>query len=299
MGVLAAYRQLLRDNRHLRTQEHTAGSRHPAVPATPAQVLWKQKERLSLRDGLLTFKGTNDQHCRWVVSRQWRITMMQHAHDEPCAGHRGEQSTISMLRQVAYWPKMWTDVKDYVNSCPTCCKFQPVLPRHRAPLQSTPTTQPWSHIQTDWIGPITRSSRGNQYALTVTDMFTEWVECLPAPRDTAESTTGLLMNHVSTRWGLPQSVNSDRGTHFTSTIMEQVWKTKHIGSQTANYVQEIALWVLQEVNAFIMSLQGNPMKLGNGVDRSDNKISAKALYGYAHLEELVSPSPETKYKLIA
>ncbi|KAJ8381782.1 hypothetical protein SKAU_G00025600 [Synaphobranchus kaupii] len=157
--------------------------------------------------------------------------MMQHAHDEPCGGHRGEQSTISMLRQVAYWPKMWTNVKDYVNSCLTCCKFQPVLPRHRAPLQSTPTTQPWSHIQIDWIGPITRSSRGNQYALTVTDMFTKWVECLPAPRDTAESTTVLLMNHVFTRWGLPQSVNSDRGTHFTSTIVEQVWKTLGVKRQ--------------------------------------------------------------------
>ncbi|KAJ8352048.1 hypothetical protein SKAU_G00235240 [Synaphobranchus kaupii] len=195
------------------------------------QVLWKQKERLSLRDGLLTFKGTNDQHCRWVVPRQWRITMMQHTHDEPCGGHRGEQSTISMLRQVAYWPKMWTDVKDYVNSCLTCCKFQPVLPRHRAPLQSTPTTQPWSYIQIDWIGPITRSSRGNQYALTVTDMFTKWVECLPAPRDTAESTAVRLMNHVFTRWCLPQSVNSDRGTHFTSTIMEQVWKTLGVKRQ--------------------------------------------------------------------
>ncbi|KAJ8333833.1 hypothetical protein SKAU_G00411520 [Synaphobranchus kaupii] len=195
------------------------------------QVVWKQKERLSLRDGPLTFKGTNDQHCRWVVPRRWRITMMQHAHDEPCGGHRGEQSTISMLRQVAYWPKMRTDVKDYVNSCLTCCKFQPVLPRHRAPLQSTPTTQPWSHIQIDWIGPIIRSSRGNQYALTVTDMFTKWVECLPAPRDTAESTAVLLMNHVFTRWGLPQSVHSDRGTHFTSTIMEQVWKTLGVKRQ--------------------------------------------------------------------
>ncbi|KAJ8375613.1 hypothetical protein SKAU_G00061930 [Synaphobranchus kaupii] len=195
------------------------------------QALWKQKERLSLRDGLLTFKGTNDQHCHWVVPRQWRITMMQHAHDEPCGGHRGEQSTISMLPQVAYWPKMWTDVKDYVNRCLTCCKFQPVLPRHRAPLQSTPTTQLWSHIQIDWIGPITQSSRGNQYALMVTDMFTKWVECLPAPRDTAESTAVLLMNHVFTRWGLPQSVNSDRVTHFTSTIMEQVWKTLGVKRQ--------------------------------------------------------------------
>lgn len=32
------------------------------------------------------------------------------------------------------------------------------------------------------------------------------------------------MNHVFSRFGLPSRVNSDRGTHFTSEVMQQVWQ---------------------------------------------------------------------------
>ncbi len=33
-----------------------------------------------------------------------------------------------------------------------------------------------------------------------------------------------LMNHIFSRFGLPLRVNSDRGTHFTDKIMQEVWK---------------------------------------------------------------------------
>lgn len=84
-------------------------------------------------------------------------------------------------------------------------------------------TFPWSHLQVDWIGPVPKSSRGNKYLLTVTCAFTKWVECLPAPNDTAVTTAVLLLNHVFTRWGLPLSVDSDRGTHFTSQVMTELY----------------------------------------------------------------------------
>ncbi len=35
-------------------------------------------------------------------------------------------------------------------------------------------------------------------------------------------TTVLLLNHVFSRWGLPLSVDSDRGTHFTSSVMYDI-----------------------------------------------------------------------------
>ncbi|KAL7383752.1 hypothetical protein ABVT39_016910 [Epinephelus coioides] len=69
-----------------------------------------------------------------------------------------------------------------------------------------------------------KSSRGNKYLLTVTCSFTKWVECLPAPNDTAVTTAVLLLNHVFSRWGLPLSVNSDRGTHFTSSVMTALYE---------------------------------------------------------------------------
>ncbi len=54
--------------------------------------------------------------------------------------------------------------------------------------------------------------------------FTKWIECLPAPNDTAETTACLLMNHIFLRFGLPLRVNSDRRTHFTAEIIQEVWK---------------------------------------------------------------------------
>ncbi|KAG1956958.1 protein NYNRIN-like [Pimephales promelas] len=102
--------------------------------------------------------------------------------------------------------------------------FQPANPHHRAPLQRRKVTFPWSDLQIDWVGPLPRSTRGNKYFLTVVCQFTKWVECLPAPNDTAQTTAYLLMNHIFSRFGLPMSVNSDRGTHFTAEIMQQIWK---------------------------------------------------------------------------
>ncbi len=54
--------------------------------------------------------------------------------------------------------------------------------------------------------------------------FTKWIECLPAPNDTAETTACLLMNHIFLRFGLPLRVNSDCRTHFTAEIIQEVWK---------------------------------------------------------------------------
>ncbi len=32
------------------------------------------------------------------------------------------------------------------------------------------------------------------------------------------------MNHIFSRFGLPLRVDSDRGTHFTAEVMQEVWK---------------------------------------------------------------------------
>lgn len=92
------------------------------------------------------------------------------------------------------------------------------------PLQSRGITFPWFNLQIDWIGPAPKSSQGNKYLLTVTCTFTKWIVCLPAPNDTVETTALLLMNHLFSCWGLPQSTDSDKGTHFTAGVMIALWK---------------------------------------------------------------------------
>ncbi|MBN3326309.1 NYNRI protein, partial [Atractosteus spatula] len=168
---------------------------------------------------------------KWVVPRCHRGVMIQHAHDEPWGGHRGIKGTYDTIQQVAFWPHMGRDIAAYVKGCLTCSQFQPSRPLHCAPLQKKDMTFPWSNLQMDWVGPLVRSSRGNKYFLTVTCAFTKWIECLPAPNDTAETTAVLLVNHVFSRWGLPLTVDLDWGTHFKATVMATLWNMLGVKAQ--------------------------------------------------------------------
>lgn len=186
--------------------------------------LYNLKHSLKLEKGLLVYSTSRKGPPRWVVPTDHRGVILQYAHDSPCGGHRSTNATFSTLQSVVYWPFMITDVTEYVKGCLTCCQFRPAQPLNRAPLQRRGISFPWSNLQIDWIGPVPKSSRGNKYLLTVTCAFTKWIECLPAPNDTAETTALLLMNHVFSRWGLPLSIDSDRGTHFTADVMKALWE---------------------------------------------------------------------------
>ena len=205
----------------------------PTAQQTPQPSTNESKELKALRHvqphlridkGLLVYSPDGQGSARWVVLTDHRGVILAHAHDSPVGGHRSYKATLKTLQQVAYWPSMARDTQLYVQGCLVCCQFQPSRPLNRAPLQGRGITFPWSHLQMDWIGPVPKSSRGNKYLLTVTCSFTKWVECLPAPNDTAVTTAVLLLNHVFSRWGLPLSVDSDRGTHFTSSVMTAMFE---------------------------------------------------------------------------
>lgn len=102
---------------------------------------------------------------------------------------------------------MQKDVAIYIRGCLVCCQFQPSKLLHRAPLQQRGISFTWSDFQIDWVEPLTKSARGNKYFLTVTCAFTKWVECLPAPNNTAQTTAYLLMNHIFSGFGLPSRVD--------------------------------------------------------------------------------------------
>ncbi|KAL1248878.1 hypothetical protein QQF64_022196 [Cirrhinus molitorella] len=135
-----------------------------------------------------------------------------------------DTSILTMLNHLK-------DPSSYPIAFADLTQFQPTNANHRAPLQHRGITFSWSDLQINWVGPLPRSTRGNKYFLTVVCQFTKWVECLPAPNDTAQTTACLLMNHVFSKFGLPLRVNSDRGTHFTAEIMQETWKLLGIQAQ--------------------------------------------------------------------
>ncbi len=53
-------------------------------------------------------------------------------------------------------------------------------------------------------------------------MISRWVEAYPTGRATAAHTAKCLVTDFIPRWGLPDCIDSDQGTHFTGQVVKEV-----------------------------------------------------------------------------
>ena len=67
-------------------------------------------------------------------------------------------------------------------------------------------------------------SQGYKYLLVMIDTFTGWIEGFPTRTEKAEEVVKKLLHEIIPRFGLPQSLQSDNGTSFTSKVTQGVSK---------------------------------------------------------------------------
>ena len=82
------------------------------------------------------------------------------------------------------------------------------------------------------IGPLPKTSQGNEHILVMVDQFTKWVECVPLPSQTAEVTAHAAVREFFGRFGCPLQIFTDQGRNFESRLFVslcnalQIHKTK-------------------------------------------------------------------------
>ncbi|XP_042870472.1 uncharacterized protein LOC122252196 [Penaeus japonicus] len=157
-----------------------------------------------------------------VVPSSLRNVIMSTAHDSPLSGHFSHRKTADKIFQKFFWPGAGADIKRYCRSCHICQKFSPKGNVRKAPLVSMPIiSEPFSRVAIDLVGPLTPSSRGHKYILTLIDCATRFPEAVPLVNiDTitvAEALVGIF-----SRVGIPKEILSDRGTQFKSDLMAEI-----------------------------------------------------------------------------
>jgi hypothetical protein len=63
---------------------------------------------------------------------------------------------------------------------------------------------------------------GHGYIIVVVDYFTKWVEAMPTFDNTKKNATLFIFNHNITRFGHPQSIVTEHGTHFRNFMMSEL-----------------------------------------------------------------------------
>ena len=119
---------------------------------------------------------------------------------------------------------METDCVDCVKSCHDCQTHANLNHVSPTELYNMTSLWPFSVWGIDVIGRIaSKASNGHKYILVAIDYFTKWVEAASYSVLKAKHVARFIENNIIYRYGLPQKIISDNGSHFKGkvrTIME-------------------------------------------------------------------------------
>ena len=158
-----------------------------------------------------------------VVPSEFRPHVLELAHETPMAGHLGVNKSTSRLLEHFWWPGVRKSVVEHCRCCHVCQVVgKPNQNPPKAPLHPIPAfDEPFSRVIIDCVGPLPRTSAGNEYLLTIMCASSRFPEAIPL-RNIKTQTIVKALFKFFTQYGLPKTVQSDQGSNFTAHLFDQV-----------------------------------------------------------------------------
>ena len=164
----------------------------------------------------LVFKGE-----RLVVPASTRKELMATVH----SSHIGIEGCIRRARDSLYWPRMATELREYVSKCDICLSHRAEQTKEPL-LQHDVTDQPWSKVAADLC------ELDNRTLLVIVDYYSNFVEVARLSSLTSRSVIK-EMKATFARYGIPDVLITDNGPQFASAefaVFAKSWMFQHITS---------------------------------------------------------------------
>ena len=149
--------------------------------------------------------------------------------------HPGVRGSRRLISSRFVWPKMSSEIGSWSRSCLQCQRSK-ISSHVKSSVPQIPVPgRRFSHVHVDIVGPLP-SSQGYSYLLTMIDRSTRWPEVVPLSSITAESCVRSFISTWVSRFGVPDTLTSDRGSQFISSIWTGVCRELGINvSKTTSY----------------------------------------------------------------
>ncbi|GFX66261.1 transposon Tf2-9 polyprotein [Trichonephila clavipes] len=163
-----------------------------------------------------------------VIPTAERELIMERHHNDPMAGHYGEEGTFQKIARRYYWTGMRKYISDYIKKCPECARFKATKQKPAGLLRTPVYSQRFEVIAIDLFGPLPQTDTGKQWIFIVEDCATKWVELFALSQASARQCATTLIEEVFMRHGIPRRIISDNGTQFVSAVLQQICFTLNI-----------------------------------------------------------------------
>ncbi len=154
-----------------------------------------------------------------VVPVALRRNLMAVYHGHPSVGgHMSGLKTYMRIKQHFWWPRVCSDVLDYVRGCIVCTMGQrrtgpaaPIQPHEEA-------SYPFEYVAMDLLAmPV--SNQGNKYACVIIDYFSRYAIVAPIPNKKATTIAKVVMERLVLVHGHPGKLLTDRGGEFDNEVL--------------------------------------------------------------------------------
>src|SRR6218665_991566 len=160
-----------------------------------------------------------------VVPKSLRQRILNGFHEE--SSHPGFHRCYLSIRRKYFWKHMHADVQRHIASCQPCqqCKY-PVNLR-KAPLRPLEPKEIFGRWSMD-ILQLPESKEGYRYILLCVENLTSYPKAIPLKDQIASTIAQALYREIFTRYGPPETLLSDRGPNFMSSIVSELSKLMNI-----------------------------------------------------------------------
>ena len=169
------------------------------------QPYWSYIDEIAIEAGIL-FKGS-----RLIIPKAMQSEIMKKLH----AAHQGAEKTKLRARSCVFWMNLNNDIDNITKSCGICQKY--MSSQTKEPLiQTEVPPRPWHTIGTDLF-----FLNGDEYLL-VSDYYSKYsfVRKIPKSQSTSQTVVNLMKEFFGEH-GIPMTVRSDNGPHYSGQAFKQ------------------------------------------------------------------------------
>ncbi len=172
-------------------------------------------------------------------------------HGSPTNGQLGVVGTFRLAAISYFWPGQYKDIKDAVQSCDACQRFQKKDPTRYRHHRIPPPPSIFLVIGMDIVGPLPMS-HGKMYILSLIDYLSGWVESIALSNIQGTTIQREVKRHWFERYGLPQVIITDNGTSLAQGAFKKECDDNHITIATASAYHPQTNGKIERYNGFLV-----------------------------------------------
>ena len=160
------------------------------------------------------FKSCPDQIFQRCILDNEVSSVIKFYHSHACGGHFSLRKTIA--KNLTKWillAPIFKDSHTFRKTCENYQKLGSISKHHMMPLNPILVIEIFDCWGIGFMSPFPPSF-GFLYILVAVDYVSKWIEAFPSRNNDHKTMIKFLKKNIFSRFGIPQAIISDGGTHF-------------------------------------------------------------------------------------